>query len=164
MSQDLNDKVMNALIDFVKQMGTVGQAISAEFGLNGSDGMALFKIDEPVSMKELSQRLGCDASFVTAVADSLERHGLAKREPSLRDRRSKNIVLTEHGAAIRDQITPKSRPRCRGVTRSTPASASVFSDTCGRCPRRGVSCHTRGGCVVIADVSNARRPPRGRTR
>lgn len=104
MSQDLNDKVMNALIDFVKQMGTVGQAISAEFGLNGSDGMALFKIDEPVSMKELSQRLGCDASFVTAVADSLERHGLAKREPSLRDRRSKNIVLTEHGAAIRDQI------------------------------------------------------------
>jgi MarR family transcriptional regulator, organic hydroperoxide resistance regulator len=104
MSQDLNDDVMNALIELVKHLGALGQAIGAEFGLNGSDALALHKIDGPVSMKELSQRLGCDASFVTVIADSLERHGLAKREPSLRDRRSKNIVLTEHGAAIRDQI------------------------------------------------------------
>lgn len=104
VSQDLNDEVMNALIELVKHLGALGQAIGAEFGLNGSDALALHKIDGPVSMKELSQRLGCDASFVTVIADSLERHGLAKREPSLRDRRSKNIVLTEHGTAIRDQI------------------------------------------------------------
>jgi MarR family transcriptional regulator, organic hydroperoxide resistance regulator len=105
MSQDLNGEIMDALIEILKQMGTVGQAISAGFGLNGSDGMALHKIDEPMSMKELSLRLGCDASFVTAIADSLEKHGLAKREPSQRDRRSKNIVLTDHGKAVREQIT-----------------------------------------------------------
>lgn len=104
VSQDLNSEVMDALIEVLKHMGSLGQAIGAEFGLTGSDAMALHKIDGPLSMKELSQRMGCDASFVTVVADSLERHGLARREPSLRDRRSKNIVLTEHGAAIRDQI------------------------------------------------------------
>jgi DNA-binding MarR family transcriptional regulator len=105
MSEELNGQIMDALIDILKEMGTLGTAISAKYGLNGSDGMALHKIDEPLSMKELSMRLGCDASFVTSIADSLEKHGLARREPSLRDRRSKNLVLTEHGKAIRDQIT-----------------------------------------------------------
>ena len=108
-SQHLNAQVTNTFIDFVKWMATVGQPISAEFGLNGSDGMALHKIDQPVSMKELSQPLGCDASFVTAVADSLERHGLARREPSLRDRRSKNIVLTEQGRRSETRSSPKAR-------------------------------------------------------
>jgi DNA-binding MarR family transcriptional regulator len=101
----LNEQVMNSLIELIKTAGTLGQAIGAEFGLNGSEAMALHKIDGPVPMKELASRLGCDASFVTAIADSLERHGLARREPSLRDRRSKIIVLTEHGMAVRDQIT-----------------------------------------------------------
>jgi MarR family transcriptional regulator, organic hydroperoxide resistance regulator len=105
MDEDqLNGQVTDALIELIKTLGTLGQGIGAEFGLNGSDAMALHKIDGPLSMKELSQRLGCDASFVTAIADSLEKHGLARREPSLRDRRSKNIVLTEHGVAVRDQI------------------------------------------------------------
>ena len=73
--------------------------------MSGSDAMALHKIDGPISMKELSLRIGCDASFVTVIADSLEKHGMARREPSQRDRRSKNIVLTEHGTTVRDEIT-----------------------------------------------------------
>ncbi len=102
---ELNRRIMDALIELVKHLGALGQSIGAEFGLNGSDAMALHKIDGPLSMKELSQRLGCDASFVTAIADALEKHDLARREPSQRDRRSKNIVLTEHGIAVRDEIT-----------------------------------------------------------
>jgi DNA-binding MarR family transcriptional regulator len=103
--EKLNDQVMDALIELLKHMSNLGQSIGAGFGLNGSDAMALHKIDGPVSMKELSLRMGCDASFVTAIADSLEKHGLARREPSQRDRRSKNIVLTEHGTTVRDDIT-----------------------------------------------------------
>lgn len=102
---ELNEQTMDALIELVKQLGTLGQTIGAEFGLHGSSSLALHKIDEPISMKELSQRLGCDASFVTAIVDQLEKHGLARREPSKRDRRSKNIVLTDHGIAVRDQLT-----------------------------------------------------------
>ncbi|MBV9448492.1 MAG: MarR family transcriptional regulator [Streptosporangiaceae bacterium] len=101
---ELNQQIMDALIELVKHASTLGQSISGGFGLNGSDVMALIKIDGPLSMKELSHRLACDASFVTAIADSLEKHLLARREPSQRDRRSKNIVLTEHGIAVRDQI------------------------------------------------------------
>ena len=102
---DLNEQIMDALIELLKHLGNVGQAIGAEFGLSGSDGMALHKIDEPMPMKELAARMGCDASFITVTIDSLEKHGLARREPSQRDRRSKNIVLTEEGLAVRDKIT-----------------------------------------------------------
>src|SRR5271165_3686064 len=53
---------------------------------------------------ELGQRMGCDPSFVTTIADALEKHGLARREPSLQDRRSKNIVLTPEGETVRDRL------------------------------------------------------------
>src|SRR6266567_1084584 len=53
---------------------------------------------------ELGQRMGCDPSFITTIADSLEKHGLARREPSQRDRRSKNIVLTPEGEAVRERL------------------------------------------------------------
>ena len=72
--------------------------------MNGSDAIALFKLDAPMTMKELGQRMGCDPSFITTIADALEKHGLARREPSLRDRRSKNIVLTPEGVTVRDRL------------------------------------------------------------
>jgi DNA-binding MarR family transcriptional regulator len=46
--------------------------------------MALFKLETPMTMKELGLRMGCDPSFVTSIADALEKHGLARREPSQR--------------------------------------------------------------------------------
>jgi DNA-binding MarR family transcriptional regulator len=55
-------------------------------------------------MKELAQRMGCDASFVTSIADEFERHGLARRAPSQRDRRVKHLVLTEDGIVARERL------------------------------------------------------------
>jgi MarR family transcriptional regulator, organic hydroperoxide resistance regulator len=66
-----------------------------------------------MTMKELGQRMSCDPSFVTSVADALEKRGLARREPSQRDRRSKNIVLTAEGVSVRDRI-------CREVAARAP--------------------------------------------
>jgi len=102
---ELNQQIMDAVVELIKSAGSLGQQIGADFGLTGSDAMALHKIDAPISMKELGAKMGCDASFVTVVTDALEKHGLARREPSLRDRRSKNIVLTEQGVSVRGQIT-----------------------------------------------------------
>jgi DNA-binding MarR family transcriptional regulator len=102
--EELSTQIMDSLIEFLKQLGNLGQSIGAAFGLTGSDSMALHKIDGPLPMKELSQRLGCDASFVTVIVDALEKHGLARREPSQRDRRSKNVVLTDRGIEVREQI------------------------------------------------------------
>lgn len=101
---DENREILDALIDFVKQVSTTGQAIAADFGIAASDLMAVFKLDDAIPMKELAHRMGCDASFVTAIADALERRGLARREPSQRDRRVKNLVLTPEGIAARERL------------------------------------------------------------
>lgn len=108
---ELNVRVGDAFIDMLRCLGTLGAQIGAEYGLHGSDAMALHKLDRPVTMKEFAQQLGCDASFVTQIADSLESRGLARREPSQRDRRSKNLVLTEAGVKLRDRIIEESAQR-----------------------------------------------------
>jgi MarR family transcriptional regulator, organic hydroperoxide resistance regulator len=102
--EQLNQQISDTFPELFKSFHELGQRVAIEFGLNGSDAIALLKLDAPLTMKELGQRMGCDPSFVTAIADSLEKHGMARREPSLRDRRSKTIVLTEEGQAVRDQL------------------------------------------------------------
>jgi DNA-binding MarR family transcriptional regulator len=57
-----------------------------------------------LSMKELAQHMGCDASFITTVADTLERRGFVRREPSQRDRRVKNLILTDEGVAAKERL------------------------------------------------------------
>jgi MarR family transcriptional regulator, organic hydroperoxide resistance regulator len=101
---ELNRQIGEVLSELVKQAHDLGQGIAAEVGLTGSDVIALAKLDSPMTMKELGQRMGCDPSFVTTIADALEKHGLARREPSQRDRRSKNIVLTPEGVTIRNRV------------------------------------------------------------
>ena len=102
--EQLNQQISDMFSEIIKYAHDLGQNIATEFGLTGSDAMALFKLDAPLTMKELGQRMGCDPSFVTTIADALEKHGLARREPSLRDRRSKNIVLTPEGETVRDRL------------------------------------------------------------
>ncbi len=102
--EQLNQQISDTLPELIKSVHELGQRIAIEFGLNGSDAVALLKLDAPMTMKELGQRMGCDPSFITTIADALEKHGLARREPSQRDRRSKNIVLTAEGVAVRDRL------------------------------------------------------------
>jgi DNA-binding MarR family transcriptional regulator len=102
--EELNQQVFAAFTEFVKQAQALGQTIASEFGMAGSDIMALLKLEAPMTMKELGQKMSCDPSFITTVADALEKHGLARREPSQRDRRSKNIVLTAEGHTVRDRL------------------------------------------------------------
>jgi len=102
---ELNQQILDVLSELIKQAHDLGQGVAAGFGLTGSDAMALLKLDAPLTMKELGLRMGCDPSFITTIADALEKHGLARREPSLTDRRSKNIVLTSEGVAVRERIS-----------------------------------------------------------
>ena len=100
----LNREILDTFGALVRQLAATGQSIAASFRVAPSDLLALVKLDGVLPMKELAQRMGCDASFVTAVADALERHGLAKREPSQRDRRVKNLVLTPDGIAAKERL------------------------------------------------------------
>jgi DNA-binding MarR family transcriptional regulator len=100
-----NRAILDTLTGLVKQVGGIAQAIAGEFGIAPHDLLAMFKLDGVLSMKELAQHIGCDASFVTAIADTLERRGFVRREPSQRDRRVKNLVLTDEGVAAKERLT-----------------------------------------------------------
>jgi DNA-binding MarR family transcriptional regulator len=101
---DLNQQITDTMGELFRHAHDMGQVIAAEFGLTMSDTKALIMLETPMTMKDLGLRMGCDPSFVTSVADALEKHGLARREPSLRDRRSKNMVLTPEGVTLRNRL------------------------------------------------------------
>jgi MarR family transcriptional regulator, organic hydroperoxide resistance regulator len=84
----------------------VGQAeqLAQGLGIPAPFIKALHTLDCPMAMKDLGKRMHCDPSFVTLVADMLEKRGLARREPHVADRRVKNIVLTEEGLALKHQV------------------------------------------------------------
>jgi MarR family transcriptional regulator, organic hydroperoxide resistance regulator len=113
---ELNQQIMNVFAELIKRAGSLGQSIASDFGLTGSDCMALLKLETPMTMKELGLKMGCDPSFITAIADALEKHLLARREPSQRDRRSKNIVLTPEGLAVRDRMLSEMAARAPWCT------------------------------------------------
>jgi DNA-binding MarR family transcriptional regulator len=54
-----------------------------------------------VPMRDLADFWGCDASYVTSLADALEERGLVERRPHPTDRRVKMIALTEEGIGAR---------------------------------------------------------------
>src|SRR5215467_3693615 len=87
----LDRDILDALTTLVKRAGTVGHSIAEGFGIAPHDLLALFKLEGGLAMKDLAQRMGCDASFVTAIADTLEKRGFIRREPDQRDRRVKNL-------------------------------------------------------------------------
>ncbi len=62
---------------------------------------ALQHLEDPCHMGALGDRLGIDKSYVTAIADSLEKSGLVERQPDPNDRRARNLVLTEKGRTAR---------------------------------------------------------------
>ncbi|WP_104819833.1 MarR family winged helix-turn-helix transcriptional regulator [Kitasatospora sp. MMS16-BH015] len=84
-------------------------AAAARHGLTSSQAKALKAVQEPVPMRALAGRLGCDASNVTGIVDRLESLGLAGREAAAADRRVKIVTITPAGArtleAIRADMT-----------------------------------------------------------
>lgn len=73
---------------------------SAEFDLSFAQAMALRELDEPIAMRDLADRLCCDASNVTGIVDRLEARGLVERRTASDDRRVKHLVLTEAGREL----------------------------------------------------------------
>ena len=71
--EQLNQQISDTFPELFKFFHEIGQRIATEFGMNGSDAIALLKLDAPMTMKELGQRMGCDPSFVTSIADALEK-------------------------------------------------------------------------------------------
>lgn len=78
-----------------------------EFGMTTTDYWALRSVDGPMPMKDLARLMDIDPSYVTLVADRLEKLGLVERQPHPTDRRVKNLVLTAKGRRFKKTVPDK---------------------------------------------------------
>src|SRR5690349_23159742 len=102
-------------------------------------------LDNPLAMKDLGRRMHCDPSFITSIADTMEKHGLAAREPNPGDRRVKRLVLTPAGADLKRRIEDELLSRTpwrQGLTQEQRASFLALIRT--MCPPLSA---TDAGCA-----------------
>jgi len=105
----LNQDIFDAMTELFTLMLQRGERLAERFDVPMSCVKAMRRLEGSVTMKDLGQRLHCDPSFVTMIADALEERGLAKREPSTADRRIKNLVLTERGLELKAALEREAR-------------------------------------------------------
>ncbi|GIJ43452.1 hypothetical protein Val02_03380 [Virgisporangium aliadipatigenens] len=79
-------------------------SIVSGYGLPAHLARVLVLLAEPAPMRDLAVQLACDRSYITSLADQLERRGLLTRVPGA-DRRVKLLALTDEGVALRDKIS-----------------------------------------------------------
>jgi len=103
--EDLLDlEILDAVAGLFGRLVAEGEALAKSLGIPVFVIKALHMLDNPLAMKELGQRMHCDPSFITSIADTLEKHGLAVREPDPADRRVKRLVLTAAGADLKARL------------------------------------------------------------
>jgi len=102
--EQLNAEILECVSELLGRVVSHGEQLAQKLGIPGPFIKALHTMDCPMAMKDLGKRMRCDPSFVTLVADMLEKRGLARREPHPADRRVKNIVLTEDGLSLKQRL------------------------------------------------------------
>ena len=103
--EDLLDlEILDAVAGLFARLVTEGEALAKSFGIPVFVIKALHMLDTPLAMKDLGHRMKCDPSFITSIADTLEKHGLAAREADPGDRRVKRLVLTPAGAELKARL------------------------------------------------------------
>ena len=103
----LLDQLVEQAYTFSAAIGRWSAAVLAELELTEVLGDVLWQlgaIGQAVPMRDLADRLQCDPSNVTFLADRLEERGLIERRPDLSDRRVKLLALTTAGLAVRMRI------------------------------------------------------------
>ena len=100
----LDIEVLDAVAGLFAQLLAGGEELAQKFGIPVFVMKALHMMDAPLAMKDLGRRMRCDPSFVTGIADTLERRGLAARESDQGDRRVKRLVLTPAGVELKQQL------------------------------------------------------------
>jgi MarR family transcriptional regulator, organic hydroperoxide resistance regulator len=100
----LDQEIFDAVAGLITQLLAQAEAVAESYSVPVFCAKALHMLDASMAMKELGRRMKCDPSFVTAIADTLEKRGLATREPSAADRRIKNLVLSPEGLAVKQRL------------------------------------------------------------
>ena len=100
----LDSEILDAMGELIATLIGRSEQIAQRFGVPAFCLKALHVLESSMAMRDLRDYMHCDASFVTAIADLLEKRGLARREASTADRRIKNLVLTQEGVGLRRKI------------------------------------------------------------
>jgi DNA-binding MarR family transcriptional regulator len=95
---------LDALAGLFARLMAEGEQLAKDYEVPAFFLKALHLIDAPLAMKELGLRMHCDPSFVTGIADMLEKRGLAVRENDPGDRRVKRLVLTSAGLDMKHRV------------------------------------------------------------
>jgi MarR family transcriptional regulator, organic hydroperoxide resistance regulator len=103
-SEQLDTEILDAIAELFGRLVAHGERTAQRFAVPSFFIKVLHMLDCPMAMKELGQRMRCDPSFVTIVADTLEKRGLARREPHPGDRRVKKLILTSAGLDLKQRI------------------------------------------------------------
>ncbi len=100
----LDAEILESVSELIGRIIALGEAMARRLSVPGIFIKALHTLECPMAMKDLGKRMHCDPSFVTMIADMLEKRGLARREAHPGDRRVKNLILTGDGLALRHRI------------------------------------------------------------
>lgn len=103
-SDELDSEIFDALGQLSASLMTSTEQTARRLGVPAFCLKALHVLGAPMAMRDLGRLLHCDPSFVTTIADLLEKRGLARREAGTADRRIKNLVLTTAGTGLREQV------------------------------------------------------------
>jgi len=101
---ETDSEILDAMGELITVLVGRGEKIAQRFGVPAFCLKALHALNPSMAMRDVGKYLHCDPSFVTAIADLLEKRGLARREASLADRRVKNLVLTDEGVGLREKV------------------------------------------------------------
>jgi len=103
-TEQVDVEILDAMSELVAAMLTRAENVAQQYGVPIFFLKALHRLDCPMAMKDLGLRMGCDPSFITNIADQLEKRGLATRESDPADRRVKRIALTPAGMQLKERI------------------------------------------------------------
>lgn len=119
------------LIQAAEQLKADFATSIAPSGLSVPAARALLMLDEPLPMRTLSDRLACNQSYITRIADELESQGLVKREPG-KDRRMQILTLTPSGDRTRAAVLSAALTGDRVQQRLSAADQKALGRLLGR--------------------------------
>jgi DNA-binding MarR family transcriptional regulator len=141
-------RLAQMLVDIAEQAKADFAATVASFGLPVHLARAIVLLTTPAPMRDLAVQLDCDRSYITSLADQMEKRGLVTRVPG-EDRRIKLLALTDAGRALRNQISAAVAERNMILRRLTDSERETLAPLLERLlddsedpvgPRRGAPC------------------------
>lgn len=78
--------------------------VADRLGITASQAIALRELAGPMTLTELAERMGCEASNAGYVVDRMADQGLVGRHPHPTDRRAKHLKLTPAGEGCRGNV------------------------------------------------------------